>query len=149
MKNEQFLTIILVLQSGAVIHVGEGKGVSALSGALNKLKRSKLKIVTMDMANACYSWINQEFPNVKIVFDHFHVIKLMNDKVDKVRRRVTAKLNIIQQKQLNVLRFSCLKNNENLPEDAKIILHNVRGEFQELGDVYMFKEALRTIYSRA
>ena len=41
MKNEQFLTIILVLQSGAVIHVGEGKGVSALSGALNKLKRSK------------------------------------------------------------------------------------------------------------
>ena len=73
----------------------------------------------------------------------------MNDKVDKVRRRVTAKLNIIQQKQLNVLRFSGLKNNENLPEDAKIILHNVRGEFQELGDVYMFKEALRTIYSRA
>ena len=70
----------------------------------------------------------------------------MNDKLDKVRRRVTAKLNIIQQKQLNVLRFSCLKNNENLPEDAKIILRNMRGEFQELGDAYMFKEALRVIY---
>ena len=38
------------------------------------------------MANACYSWINQEFPNVKIVFDYFHVIKLMNDKLDKARR---------------------------------------------------------------
>ena len=73
----------------------------------------------------------------------------MNDKLDKVRRRVTAKLNIIQQKQLNVLRFSCLKNNENLPEDAKIILRNMRGEFQELGDAYMFKDALRAIYSRA
>ena len=68
MKNEQFLTIILVLQSGAVIHVGEGKGVSALSGALNKLKRSKLKIVTIDIANAYYSWIHQEFPNVKKLF---------------------------------------------------------------------------------
>ena len=146
MKNEQFLTIIRDLQSEAVIHVGEGKGVSALSGALNKLKRSKLKIVTMDMANACYSWINQEFPNVKIVFDHFHVVKLMNGKLDKVRRRVTAKLNIIQQNQLKGLRFSFLKNNENLPEDAKIILRNMRGEFQELGDAYMFKEALRVIY---
>ena len=103
----------------------------------------------MNMANAYYSRIHQEFLNAKIVFDHFHVIKLMNNKVDKVRRRVTAKLNIIQQKQLNVLRFSCLKNNENLPENAKIILHNMRGEFQELGDAYMFKEALRTIYSRA
>ena len=46
------------------------------------------------------------------------------------------------------MRFIFLKNNENLPEDAKIILRNMRGEFQELGDAYMFKEALRTIYSR-
>ncbi len=114
--------------------------------SINKLKRSKLKIVTMDMANAYYSWINQEFPNVKIVFDYFHVIKLMNDKLDNVRRRVAVKLNIIQQKLLKGLRFIFLKNNENLPEDAKIILRNMRGEFQELGDAYMFKEALRVIY---
>ena len=40
----------------------------------------------MDMANAYYGWISQEFPNVKIVFYHFHVIKLMNDKLDKIRR---------------------------------------------------------------
>ena len=86
------------MQSGAVIHVGEGKGVSALSGVLNKLKRSKLKIVTMDMANAYYSWICQEFPNAKIIFNYFHVIKLINDKLDKTIRRITAKLNIIQQK---------------------------------------------------
>ena len=74
----------------------------------------------MDMVNAYYSWIHQEFPNVKIIFDHFHFIKLMNDKLDKARRRITAKLNIIQQKQLKGLRFIFLKNNENLPEDAKI-----------------------------
>ncbi len=68
MKNEQFLTIIRDLQSGAVIHVGKGKGVSALFGILNKLKLSKLKIVTMDVTNAYYSWINQEFQNTKNCF---------------------------------------------------------------------------------
>ena len=31
----------------------------------------------------------------------------------------------------------------------KIIQRNMREEFQELGDAYMFKEALRAIYSRA
>ena len=129
-----------LLQSGAVIHVGGGKGVSALSGAFSKLKRSKLKIVTMNIENAYYSWIYQEFSNVKIVFYHFYVIKLMNDKFDKVRRWITAKLNITQQKQLKGLRFIFQKNNENLPEDAKIILRNMREEFQELGDAYMFKE---------
>ena len=102
----------------------------------------------MDMANAYYGWISQEFPNVKIVFYHFHVIKLMNEKLEKVRKLMTAKLNITQQELLKGLRFIFLKNNENLPEDAKIILRNMRGEFQELGDAYMFKEALRTIYSR-
>ena len=39
MENKQFLTIVRNLQSGA----------------LNKLKRRKLKIVMIDMTNACYS----------------------------------------------------------------------------------------------
>ena len=149
MKNEQFLTIVRDLESGAVIHVGDGKGVSALAGALKKLKKSKLKIVTMDMANAYYSWISENFPKAHIVFDHFHVIKLMNDKLDQVRRRVTAKLDELQKRQLKGLRFIFLKNNEDLPEDAKTILRNMRGEFQDLGDAYMFKETLRGIYARA
>ncbi len=149
MQNQQFLTIVRDLESGAVIHVGDGKGVSALAGALKKLKKSKLKIVTMDMANSYYTWISENFPKAHIVFDHFHVIKLMNDKLDFVRRRVTAKMDDLQKKQLKGLRFIFLKNKEDLPEDAKSILRNMRGDFQELGDAYMFKEALRTIYMRA
>ena len=149
MQNEQFLTIVRDLESGAVINVGDGKGISALAGALKKLKKSKLRVVTMDMANAYYTWISQNFPKAHIVFDHFHVIKLMNDKLDKVRKRVTAKLDAAQQKQLKGLRFVFLKNNEDLPEDARSILRNMRGDFQDLGDAYMFKEALRTIYARS
>ena len=147
--GDQYLTIIRDLESGAVVHVGDGKGVAALDGALKKLKKSKLRVVTMDMANAYYSWIAEHFPKVSIVFDHFHVIKLMNDKLDHVRRRVVAKLDAVQQKQLKGLRFVFLKNNEDLPENAKRILKNMRGDFQDLGDAYMFKEALRCIYVRA
>ncbi len=40
----------------------------------------------------------KSFKIQKIVFDHFNVIKLMNDKLDKVKRKVSAKLNIIKQK---------------------------------------------------
>ena len=147
--DTQYLTIIRDLKSGAVIHVGEGKGIPALSGAWQKLKKSKLKVVTMDMSNAYSRWISEHFPKASIVFDHFHVIKLMNDKLDHVRRRVVAKMDSAQQKQLKGLRFIFLKNNEDLPEDARRILKNMRGDFQDLGDAYMFKEALRGIYSRA
>ena len=103
----------------------------------------------MDMANAYYNWFSVNFPKAHIVFDHFHVIKLMNDKLDHVRRRVVATLDQRQQWQLKGLRFVFLKNNEDLPEDVKPILHNLRGDFQDLGDAYMFKEALRSIYKQA
>ena len=144
--NRSFLTIVRDLESGAVIHVGDGKGIAALDGALNTLNGSKLKLVTMDMSNAYSTWFAEHFPRAQIVFDHFHVVKLMNDKLDHVRRRVTAKLDAVQQKQLKGLRFIFLKNKEDIPENAQNILRNLRGTFQELGDTYMFKEALRTIY---
>ena len=54
-----------------------------------------------------------------------------------------------QRKQLKGLRFIFLRNNEDLPEDARTILKNMRGDFQDLGDAYMFKEALRSIYRQA
>lgn len=144
--KQAYLTIVRDLESGAVIHVGDGKGVSALEGALSKLNASKLQVVAMDMANAYSSWFKEHFPQAQIVFDHFHVVKLMNDRLDNVRRRVTAKLDSMERKHLKGLRFVFLKNKEDIPEDNQNILQNLKGKFQEIGDAYMFKEALRTIY---
>ncbi len=143
--KQAYLTIVRDLESGAVIHVGNGKGISTLEGVLSKLSASKLQIVAMDMANAYSTWFAEHFPKAQIVFDHFHVVKLMNDRLDHVRQRVMGRLDSVQQKQLKGLRFIFLKNNEDIPENAKNILRNLRGIFQELGDAYMFKEALRTI----
>ena len=144
--KQAYLTIVRDLESGAVIHVGGGKGVSALEGALSKLNASKLQVVAMDMANAYSSWFKERFPQAQIVFDHFHVVKLMNDRLDHVRRRVTAKQDSMESKHLKGLRFVFLKNKEDIPEDNQNILHNLKGKFQEIGEAYMFKEALRIIY---
>lgn len=48
MANEQFLTIVRDLASGAVIHVEEGKGISALAGALKKQKKGLRSIFLMN-----------------------------------------------------------------------------------------------------
>lgn len=147
--DQKFITVMRDLESGAVLYVGDGKGTAALEDALGKLKRSKLKVVTMDMSNAYASWFQTHFPEVDIVFDHFHVIKSMNEKMDNVRRRVIAKLDEMQQKQFKGLRFVFLQNQEDLCEDAKSILRNIRDQFKELFDAYMFKEMLRSIYRTA
>ena len=51
------------------------------------------------MSKAYISWVDENLPNAQKVFDHFHVIKLMNDKLDKIRRR-TAKEFDEEQKDL-------------------------------------------------
>lgn len=52
-KKRKFITIVLDLESGRVIHIGQGKGKAALLGFWERLKRSKAKVkaVATDMAS--------------------------------------------------------------------------------------------------
>ncbi len=49
----------------------------------------------------------------------------MNDILDKVRLRVTARLDINLQKRLKGLRFIFLLNLEDLPEDDKLLINKL------------------------
>lgn len=42
----------------------------------------------MDMSAAFFSSVVKNAPGADFVFDHFHMVKLMNEAVDKVRRDV-------------------------------------------------------------
>ena len=72
-------------------------------------------------------------------------------KTNDAKRQIAriAKLDDTQRSQFKGLRFIFLQNNEDLNEDAKSILKNIRVHFRELFDAYMFKETLRSIYRTA
>lgn len=148
-NSQHYLTIVRDIDSGNVIHIADGKGIAALAGLHKKLRRKKLKVVAMDMSNSYESWVKTYFPKAKIVFDHFHVIKLMNERLDKLRRRFVAQLDETQRSQFRRLRMLFLRNRENLEEDHLLILSNIRKHFKELSDAYLLKEALRSIYRTA
>ncbi len=42
----------------------------------------------MDMSNAYGAWAKAVLPKAEIVYDKFHLIKAMNERLDHVRRRV-------------------------------------------------------------
>lgn len=87
-----YWTIIRDLDSGAVLHVDQGKDGNALKDFLLRPQRSKaeIEVVAMDMGKAFISRVKENLPSAQIVFNHFHVIKLMNEKLDLVRRRSEA-----------------------------------------------------------
>ena len=87
-KGHRYLTVVLDLVSGAVVFVGDGKGADALKPFWKRLRRHKAKIkaVAMDMSPAYHEAVSTHLPRATIVFDHFHVIKLFNEKLSDLRR---------------------------------------------------------------
>ena len=151
-KNSvQYITVVRDLESGSVLYVGEGKGSDALIKFSKSLKKSKCSIeaIAMDMSKAYISWAKNNLPDADIVFDHFHVIKLMNDKIDQVRRRTYKKLDDTQKELLKNNRFLFLRNIENLDAESTDKLENLRNMFKDLGDTNIKKEELRSIYINA
>ena len=87
-KGHVYKTIVVDLKSGRILHVGQGKAADALAGFWKRVRRKKLdiKYIATDLSAAFISSVLENCPNAVHVFDHFHVVKLMNEKLDEIRR---------------------------------------------------------------
>ncbi|MGV8147361.1 MAG: transposase, partial [Alkaliphilus sp.] len=70
---------------------------------------SKIEHVSCDMSPAFISGINKNIPDAKVIYDKFHVIKRINEEVNKVRRA-----EVKENDNLKGTIFIWLKNPENL-----------------------------------
>jgi transposase len=152
-KGHRYLTVVLNLLSGAVVFVGDGKGVDALKPFWPRLRAAHAKVVAVatDMGKAYIRAVRQHLPRAVHVFDHFHVIKLFNDKLSAFRRDLYRQLTSdSERKLLKGTRWLLLKNPENLDP-----AHNERQRLEEalrlnapLATAYYLKEDLRQIWSQ-
>jgi len=146
-----FITVVRNLDNGSVLFIGKGKGGDALEPFKRRLrsKAKQIKAVTIDMSNAYAAWLAQVLPGAEIVYDHFHVIKLMNERMDALRRTTMNKLAQEQKRELKGKRFLFLRNQENLSAEAAQELKKLRFEYEDLGTASLMKEYLRNIYKLA
>ena len=63
----------------------------------------------MDMWKAFMNTAKEILPQASIVHDRFHLVKYLNEAIDKVRRR-----EVKTNEELNTSRYALLKNPENL-----------------------------------
>ena len=92
---------------------------------------------------------NSVLPDADIIYDHFHLIKLMNDRMNNLRRSTMNKLEEAQKKELKGKRMLLLRNIEDLDDHSQEELEKLRMEFTDLGTASIMKECLRNIYSMA
>lgn len=87
-KGHVYKTIVVDLETGHIIYVGDGKGADALDKFFRRVRKWGVNIeyVATDLSAAFISAVKKNLPEAQLVFDHFHVKKIINDKVDKLRR---------------------------------------------------------------
>lgn len=152
-KGHRYLTVVLNLKTGAVIFVGEGKGADALAPFFLRLKRSKAKVkaVAIDMSPAYIGAVMDNLPKAVIVFDHFHVIKMYNEKLSDFRRVLYNQAEKMSEKQvLKGTRWLLMKNPENLnmEKDEHHRLAEALKLNQPLATAYYLKEDLRHFWKQ-
>ena len=146
-----FITVVRDMDSGSVLFIGKGKGGDALNDFRKRLKprEKQIKAVAIDMANSYSAWVKAVLPDADIVYDHFHVIKLMNERMNNLRKSTMNKLEEEQKKELKGKRFLLLRNEENLKTSEARELSKLRFVFKDLGTASFMKEYLRNIYRLA
>ena len=151
--KKKFLTIVLNLHTGAVVFVGEGRGSEALLPFWNRLRasRAKVKAVAIDMSNAYTAAVRDNLPDAVLVYDHFHIIKLYNEKLTELRRDLYREaVDKLEKDVLKGTRWLLLKNRENLDVE--------KGEPEHLQEAlelnaslfiaYYMKDQLRLLWSQ-
>jgi transposase len=152
-KGQQFLTVVLDLDDGAVVFVGQGKGAEALDPFWRRLRgsRAKIKAVATDMSAAYTAAVEKNLPKATHVFDRFHVVKLFNEKLSNFRRDVQREAETMLQKAvLKGTRWLLLKNPENLDREKNEHkrLEEALALNKPLATAYYMKEDLRQLWEQ-
>jgi transposase len=152
-KRHKFLTLVLDLDSGAVVFVGKGKGGEALKPFWKSLKASRAKVrsVATDMSPAYIAAVIKHLPKARLVFDRFHVTKLFNEKLTQLRRELYREaVDLLHKDVLKGIRWLLLKNPDKLDDEKneRQRLDEALNLNRSLAVAYYLKEDLRQFWEQ-
>ena len=151
-KGHIYKTIVVDLDSGRIVYVGDGKGIDALKKFWERVKRHKVKIehIATDLSAAFIASVLENCSGAVHVFDHFHVVKLMNEHLDDIRRKVyTMEKDINKRKVLKGTRYLLLGNGADIfDKQYKNRLDNALAMNEPLSKAYYLKEQMREIWTQ-
>jgi len=152
-RGHRYLTVVLDLDSGAVVFVGNGKGTDALEPFWKRLRssRAKVRAVATDMSWAYIRAVRDHLPKAVHVFDRFHVMKLFNEQLAELRREVQrCTENVEHRRLLKGTLWLLLKNPENLDprKHERQRLQDALRINQPLATAYYMKEDLRQFWQQ-
>ncbi|MBN1971094.1 MAG: ISL3 family transposase [Candidatus Delongbacteria bacterium] len=148
-RGHDYVTLFVDLQEKKTIFVTEGKSNETIVEFVKDLgdhnrAAENIESVSCDMSPAFIKGIKENLSDAEIVFDKFHIIKIINDAVDEVRRE-EAKTNPL----LKNSRYVFLKNQSNFTKTQKEKYDEIRLSKLNIKTLraMQIREAFQQIYS--
>jgi len=118
-RGHDYVSLFVDLEEKKTIFVTQGKGSETVVEFVEDIEKHKgsaqnIENISCDMSPAFIKGVEENLPKAKITFDKFHVIKIINEAVDEVRRE-EAKTNPL----LKNSRYVFLKNQDNFTDKQK------------------------------
>ena len=149
-REKKFYTLVIDLESGRVVWVARGKGAEALRKFWRALRLSKAKIaaVTMDMSAAYWAAVAENLPQAAVIFDRFHIVKLVNEKLDDLRREMVREATGLMKQAVKGIRYLLLMRRENVKPDKLPRLQEALKTNEPLNIGYLLKEGLGLLWEQ-
>jgi transposase len=144
-KGHQYVTVLSSPLAGCVIDIAEGRDKQTTKALLEQVikpeYRDSVKTVSVDMWKAYLNSVEDILPNASVVHDRFHLIKYLNDAIDKVRRR-----EVKQHEELKNSRFVLLKNQANLTDKQQIVFEHIQAANYQVSKAWRVREDFKDIF---
>lgn len=111
-------------------------------------ERAKVKKVVMDLSTLFRSVAKQLFPEAKIIADKFHVIRVVINSLENVRKRIQKEFHEAKRKWFKRSRHLLLKPEYKLTDEDKIELNRMLNSSPELEKAWILKERFYEIFRK-
>jgi len=145
-KGHKYVSVLSAPMRGNIIDVEEDRTKESVRKLLDKSLTAQQQIetetVSMDMWKAYMTVTAEKLPNAERVHDRFHLVKYLNDAIDKVRRR-----EVKTNEELKDSRFALLKNEINLTDKQRIKFELIRNANYEVSKAWQVRENFKDLFN--
>ena len=114
--------------------------------ALGKKKSQGIQLAVMDMWKAFHKSTSKQAPQAAILFDKFHVIRHLNEALDKVRKSEYARLSGKDRRFVKGQKYTLLSRRENLDTEGRFALRTLLKANKRLNAAYLLKESFSQLW---
>ena len=145
-RGHDYITLFVDIDRRRVVYIADGKDADTVAEFADHVDArggdaSRVKEVCVDMSGAFIKGVTENLTEAEITFDKFHVMKLIGDAVDKVRRAESK-----SRPELKRSRYLWLKNETNLNAAQRATLGSLRHTNLKTARAYHLRLAFQDIY---